>query len=251
MRWGLAILVAISVAFASPLSGYIDKQDYVVGEDIIFAGTVASTSAETVNATITNSTGLVTYSEVTSDGGSSNKFSGTIAANFQPGPYTLTLSTTTDSISFNFSVIIERVEFHAITINATKGAVFVNTSSTISDPDLVALSKSGTVHYGNATLGGKLYHFALIDQGAAGRYDTVYVDDDANFSLYSNQEDNGTQPLLEKIIELWKPFQGYTLIDAGEGGDYLLFAGLREKPPAVNENATFLVAARTAGLLGN
>ncbi|MCD6464578.1 hypothetical protein J7L02_03605 [Candidatus Woesearchaeota archaeon] len=51
------------------------------------------------------------------------------------------------------------------------------------------VSKSGIYHYANKTINNQAWHFLITDPNIAGVYDTVIIDDDANFARINNSED--------------------------------------------------------------
>lgn len=244
----LGLMLLLSGSWAAP-SGFIGSTNYIQGENLEFSGSISSTSVTTVNATITNATGLVKYVEVISTGGSSNTFSGSMTIDFAPGDYNFAMDDGIGQTTMNFSVVSDRLNYLASTVEILSNGIFVNTSNTRSLDDLDNFAKS-IAHYGNASINGTLYHFGIIDSYSAGKYDEVYVDDDPVFQLYNNSEDGPTNPALERQMKEWETLNAYTLMDVAPNGKYLIFAKPSKKQFSPGDTLKFLLAVKGSdGLL--
>ncbi|MFH1174127.1 MAG: hypothetical protein V1725_03285 [archaeon] len=192
----LLALLPFCLAFQAEL----DKNVYVTNATLVVSGITEGNA--TINASISTGAGTTLAGNGTaSDGTFSLSFTLT---DYAAGDYTLIITENASrSITLPFSVVAEELTY-LIYIIPESTTYLVNTSS-IDDPntpgfaDLLAtsVSLSQNISYGNVTLDG-LMHLALVDSNAASIYDTLYVDDDANFSLYNNDED--TTGVTEKTF---------------------------------------------------
>jgi len=195
-------------AYATPISATTNKISFLQGETLTITGSLSGTnSVKNISLTIYNSTsGILNSSTVSSTGSTINIFSitNTVNGSYNPGTYTASLTDGTDATNLTFKVIGEFIIYEGNTINKLGDVINVSTSTIIQTgnetfgggnfTDLLNLSKSSPqkLHYGNYTIGGKVYHFVLVDQSNSSVFDRLYIDDDTNFRLFNDTEDTGT-----------------------------------------------------------
>lgn len=197
--WLLILVFTIFSVFVSPSLALVintDKIDYIVNDTIVIDGLVDSTTNNvTVTVNIYNSTGdLMNSSTAISSGGTKNYFSvsNLINANYVPGEYNISVNDGVETITLNFNVVSEMLFFKSHLIGNTDVKIVDTTTSTNESiegqnnfSEIVRLSKSGWLHYGNVTNltgNGKNYSFVLVDQNFNRSYDTVYIDDAVPYS---------------------------------------------------------------------
>ena len=178
----------------------INEVEYLSGDDILIDGIVdTSTNPTLVIANFYNSSGaLVANHSAISVGGSNNIFTMVIRpteyANLTiPGDYVVNISEGNEEISLSFKVVKDKLFFIAHLIDSPDVRV-VNTGNTVNlsntpikeghnFSELIGLSRSGILHYGTINLPtGKNLTFVLVDNNFPGVYETVYIDNSANFS---------------------------------------------------------------------
>jgi len=192
------LFLASTPTFA--LVATINEVEYLSGDDILIDGIVdTSTNPTLVIANFYNSSGaLVANHSAISVGGSNNIFTMVIRpteyANLTiPGDYVVNISDGNEEISLSFKVVKDKLFFIAHLIDSPDVKV-VNTNNTVnlsSTPikeghnfsELIGLSRSNILHYGTINLPtGKNLTFVLVDNNFPGVYETVYIDNSANFS---------------------------------------------------------------------
>ncbi len=199
-----SLLLSVSNALAAPISAATNKIVYSVGETLTISGTSGSASSVALTATIYSAAGTVmNTSSAASSGSSPNTFSISVPINssYSKGTYFLLLSDGTDSANLSFRVISQTMDLEAHFISRPGEVVAVSTATILSTGnesflngefgELLNLSRSATktVHYGNASISGKTYHFALVDSSNSTVFDRLYIDDDTVFKLFNDSED--------------------------------------------------------------
>ena len=200
------------IGAASPIFATTNKIYFLQGENLTINGTISASGVNTLTATMYNSSSsIMNVSSTSSDGSTPNIFSitNTINGSYSPGLYFILLTDGIDTVNLTFKVISEFIIYEANTINKTGDVINVSTTTILKNgnesfaggnfTELLNLSKSSpqTIHYGNYTIGGEVYHFVLIDQNNATVFDRLYVDDDKDFRLYNDTEDSGTASDIE------------------------------------------------------
>ncbi|MEE9322906.1 MAG: hypothetical protein V3U72_00005, partial [Candidatus Aenigmarchaeota archaeon] len=167
------------------ISASTDKPMYVINENMTITGTAGGSGVLNVTATIRNSTSDVTSFNTTSSDGTPNTFSMIHLLNESETPagnYHVIVSDGSDSVTLYFDVLSEMIYLEAHMIN-TSDIVNVSTDTLITSAgqgggnfsDLMTLSISNILHYGNQTISSKTYHFVLVDQNLNNIYDTLYI----------------------------------------------------------------------------
>ncbi|MBI2675323.1 MAG: hypothetical protein HYX24_02610 [Candidatus Aenigmarchaeota archaeon] len=189
---------------AASISAATSKIVYAVGETLTVTGTSGSASSVTLTATIYNSSSsIMAVSSAASSGLSPNSFSLSVPVNssYSKGSYFLILSDGTDSVNLSFRVISQAMELEAHFMSKPGEVVAVRMDTVLQDAnesflngsfgELLNMSRSAskTVHYGNASISGKTYHFALVDPTNSTIFDRLYIDDDTAFRLVNDSED--------------------------------------------------------------
>lgn len=259
--------ILMSGTASAAVSATLDKIMYVWGDDMAVSGTISgSSSASAVNATIYNATSSITSFSSTSSGGSPNTFSlsNAITSNYSSGDYKVVLSSGSDSVNISFKVIPQALSFESYMVNSQDKIINITTSIVIDSSgagafagnfsELVGLSKSGSVHYGNYTITGKLYHFVLVDQTNTSDYDRLYIDDDTNFALYNDSEDIAAQPDVEyQALKKSSMFSNSTFryvvgeMERATGNKVILWEPASGKTTySTNDNITFIVLAENS-----
>jgi len=184
-------LLFLQNAYANPLSVMTNKIIFAIGDDLIAIGTISNTNdAATINAHIYSSNGTSMNSlSTSSSGGSTNTFSftSTINSTYDLGSYIIVLTDGVDNVNMSFRVVSQIITLEASPINSGDEIINISTSTEVQESDFLGgnftevlnLSKSTPqkIHYGNYFIGGKTYHFVLVDQNNATVYDRLYVDD--------------------------------------------------------------------------
>ena len=184
-------LLFLQNAYANPLSVMTNKIIFAIGDDLIAIGTISNTNdAATINAHIYSSNGTSMNSlSTSSSGGSTNTFSftSTINSTYDLGSYIIVLTDGVDNVNMSFRVVSQIITLEASPINSGDEIINISTSTEVQESDFLGgnftevlnLSKSTPqkIHYGNYSIGGKTYHFVLVDQNNATVYDRLYVDD--------------------------------------------------------------------------
>ena len=251
------------VAHAS-ISTTTNQITYVWGDSLVVTGTLSSVSAISVSAIIYNSTGVVATLATTSSGDSANTFSVSTAINstHAAGDYVAVITGGTDSMNMSFRVIPSRVIMELYPVKSGDDIINISTTTEITAggalggnfTELLQLSKTNKIHYGNSSIGGKLYYFVLVDQTNASSYDRLYIDDDKDFSLYNDTEDNATCPDVE-----YQALKRSSVFSNGTGsadfkyvvgdiehttGDKILLWKVPENRPNTDESTNFIILTK-------
>lgn len=263
--------IAIVFVFFAPqaasasLSATMNQIAYVWGDSMEITGTISGSDSSSVSAVIRNSTGAVISVSSSSSGGSPNKFtlSSQINNSVSQGLYNITISSGSDSINMSIAILSEKITMDSYLINSGDAGSVINISTTnlitadnagafggnFSELLSNTISQSGTIHYGNYTIAGKVYHFVLVDQINRSTYDRLYIDDDKNFALYNDSEDTIDQPDVEyqalkksskfsngtftyivgemeratgNMVILWEPASGKTTYNQGDNVTFVV-----------------------------
>lgn len=261
----------ISSAAYAAVSATMNQIIYVWGDSMAVSGTVGGTTDSVyISLAIKNASGTIATITSTSSGGLKNTFliSASINDTLSPGEYNATLLSGTDSIDMRFKVFSQSLVMDSYPVKSGEGILDIATDNEINASnsgafggnftELIDLSLSRKVYYGNHTIGSKTYHFALVDQTNSSTYDRLYVDDDTNFALYNDTEDDATHSDVEyqalkkssiftngtfkyvvgemeratgKKVVLWEPASGKTTYDKGDNITFII----------LTENATHLI----------
>lgn len=238
------------------ISASTDRTIYLINENITITGVTGGSGVLNVTATIRSSTSEITSFNTTSSGGTPNDFNLIHLLNESETPagkYHVIVSDGSDSVTLYFDVVSEMVYLEAHLID-TSEVVNVSTDTLITSngqlggnfSDLMSLSISNTLRYGNQTVGAKTYHFVLVDQNLNNTYDTLYIDDDKVFLLYDDAEDSGGSSDLEKQnLREGDKFKDYIIGEIDPGANKMILA----KPvpdPVYNggDTANFIVLAK-------
>ncbi len=268
MRANIFLLIAIALILFIPniasatISSNLDKITYAWDDTLTISGTVGGTSQSEISAKIYNSTELVISLSSTSSGGSTNTFSISSAINdsYPAGAYVVILSSGSDSVNMTFHVVPQKLEMDSYMINSANDVINISTNTIIDDAgdlggnfsDLIGLSKSGYLHYGNYSIDGKIYHFVLVDQTNASTYDRLYVDDDKKFTLYNDTEDNATSPDVEyQALKEGNSFSNGTFryvvgeTEVSTGNNTILWKPA-SRTPSSGDNVSFVILAKNS-----
>ena len=266
------LIFSLSVSFvkAHPITAVTNKIVYVINDPLTITGTVDTISSVSITATIYNSTDSpMNTSTVSSSGGSPNTFSltNTINANFTPDNYIVAVTDGTDTVNMSIRVVSELITLEAHPINSGDDVINVSTTTIIQTDtalggnftELLGLSKSSTptLHYGNYSIGGKLYHFVLVDQTNATVYDRLYVDDDKIFQLFNDAEDTGSTIDIEyQALKKGSVFSNGTFkyivgfIERRTGNKIILWTKPSGKPPySTSDTVNFVIVAKNSTYL--
>ncbi|MCG2723162.1 hypothetical protein L6303_00260 [archaeon] len=267
----IALTLFIPSAAHAAVSATMNQIIYVWGDSMAVSGTVeGTTDSVSVSFAIKNASGTIATITATSAGGTKNTFliSAPINDTFASGEYNATLLSGTDSIDMRFKVFSQSLFMDSYPVKSGEGILDITTENEVNDSnsdafggnftELIDLSLSHKVYYGNYTIGAKTYHFVLVDQTNISTYDRLYVDDDVNFALYNDTEDNATQSDVEyhalkkssiftngvfkyvvgemeratgKKVVLWEPASGKTTYDKGDNITFIV----------LTENATHMI----------
>lgn len=238
---------------AAQITASSDKVIYAIGDVLTVEGTVNSTASVNLTATFYYDNG--TEFDNTTTSSENRDFNFSYALDVSAGGYYILITDGTDFVPVHFKVVPESIRLEAHLVNST-AIIPVNTSETIIDgahnggnfTELLDLSISKTLHYGNRSIDDKTYHFVLVDQNLNESYDTLYVDDDNIFQLYNDTEDNATNPDVEIVLKKGDPFKDYIIgeVDFNYGGTVLL-ANSRGTPRySPGDEVNFMVLAKNA-----
>jgi len=254
-------------AKADSISVITNKIIYAWGNTLTIIGTVNTTSSVNLIATIYNSTGShMNSSSTTSSGGTSNSFSitNTINSSYLPGSYLVILTDETDTVNMSFRVMSESISLEPQFINALGDVINISTNTIIGNSnldyldgnftDLINLSISKQLHYGNYSVEGKTYHFVLVDQTNTSSYDRLYADDDTRFNLFNDTEDSDSGVDVEyQALRKGSLFSNGTFryivgeIERTTGNKMILFKPAVGKPPySISDTVNFFVIAKNA-----
>jgi hypothetical protein len=244
----IILLLFGSSVSAAPISAVTSKIIYGWGDTLSITGSIGTSSATTLTATIYNSTGSVMNTTSTaSSGGTPNTFSLTsvINSSYTPGSYFVLLTDGTDSVNMSFKVVIQTLTVEPYFIDNLGDVIDITTDTIINSSnsdylggdftELINLSISKQLHYGNHSVGGKLYHFVLVDQTNTSTYDRLYIDDDTDFSLFNDTED--AEDIEYQALRKGSIFSNGTFryvvggVERTTGNKLILFKPAVGKPP--------------------
>ncbi|WP_456473884.1 hypothetical protein [Candidatus Pyrohabitans sp.] len=214
ITFGLVMAILWGAVSAYHLTASTDKILYETSDSLGISGTVETSSSVTVYVEIYNSSDISIKNGSTSSAAAGNVSTFSISiplANFSPGNYyALVYNTPGDSVRLEFEVVVKKMLFKVRLLNSSDGVVMVDTSDIVTSPGYLGgnfsdfLAAGYQVHYGNASSilgGGKVAHFALINESASDVFDTIYLDDDPRFELYNSLEDNSSFPMVETPLK--------------------------------------------------
>jgi hypothetical protein len=226
---GKSLVLAACVAFsfialsssagAHSLYATTNKLVYASNDTFIVSGNITDyMDAVNINVTVSNSTPIV-LSNMSWNGSGSNIFQfGYWFSSMPEGEYNVSVTDGSSTVTMRIHVVsqITYLETHLINV---QDIIPVVTNTTITTDNAMGgnfselrnLSISGTLHYGNATVGSGVYHFALVDQNYNSAYDVLYLDDDKRFQLYNDSEDTGNESMTERILKKGQKFGDYVL----------------------------------------
>jgi len=253
-------LLNIGFVNAYPIVASVNKITFALNEQLTVEGSVNGTGD--VSAVIYNSSGTAKdlgTASISSSG--SFNFSYTIDNSFTPpGDYNLVMTSGEDNINMSFKVVSQLIILEANLINSGNDVINISTSIEVQTAnslggnftEMLSLSKSSTqkIHYGNYSIGGKVYHFVLVDQNNATVYDRLYVDDDKNFSLFNDTEDAGNDVEYQELRK-GSVFSNGTFryivgeIEKTTGNKIILWTPPTGKPPySTSDTVNFIIIAR-------
>lgn len=256
-------LFVFCLTSANALYAYTDKITYQTNDTISISGLVdSSNSSVNVTASFYNQSGTpLNSTTVLSSNATTNTntftITNTINGSYAAGDYYVSVTDGTDTVNVTFGVVAEVVYLEAHLLNIS-GVVYIGTSSLVSNngdyggnfTELRALSLNTLhiLHYGNATVGSKTYHFVLADPNYAGVYDTVYIDDDKIFQLYNDTEDSGSASETEKVRKAGEMFGNYVIgeIDFMSGNSVLLGVPAEDQIYSAGEQVYFVAIAKNS-----
>jgi len=191
------VLAITSVSFTASLNNIILTNN---NDELIITGTVNSTDGIGLTASVYSSTSLMDTLSATSSGGTSNTFSLSEVVNdsYAPGDYFIILSNGVDDVNMSFKVVSEKIYMDSYLIDSGNSIMNVSTDTVLQTGDEnflggdftqplgLSLSSPQTIHYGNYTINGKVYHFVLVDENTADTFDRLYIDDDTDFDFLND-----------------------------------------------------------------
>lgn len=213
---GLFILAFLLVlpACSAYHTASTNKIVYVINDTMLITGITSAANTD-LTATIYDSGSAMAAVSNTSNG---TDFSFYRKLNFSAGDYYASVSDGSSSVTMNFSIVSEKIYPETALIEsgdikniATETLITTDNALGGDFGELRNLSVSGTLHYGNGTIGNKTYHFVLVDQNSNLTYDTLYVDDDISFLLYNDSEDSGATADIENVLKKGNAFKNYVI----------------------------------------
>ncbi len=188
VRISILFLALILLPGVLAFQAELDKYVYLTNSTLTISG--SSLANVTINATIYDATSEVAHNGTNSS--TSGTFSITVQlTSYDEGNYYATVTeNNNETLTLYFKVRLEEVNYPIYMITNATPIVINTTSDNTADERFSDLpSISGTIYYGNATLGEVLYTFVLVDDSVNLTYTSVYLDDDQTFELYNNTED--------------------------------------------------------------
>jgi len=254
-------LLSFGYVNAYPITAITNKIVYGVGDTLSITGTVNTTGSISITTIIyDNSTGsVVNTSTVTTSGNIPNTFhlENVINESYNPGEYVILITDGVDTINISIRVVPQLLTIEANPITSGDDVINVSTITLIQSnqalggnfTELLSLSKTGKLHYGNYSIGGKTYHFVLVDQTNATIYDRVYIDDDIDFRLYNDTED--VEDIEYQALRKGNVFSNGTFkyvigeIETATGNKLILFKPDVGKPPySTTDTMNFIVVVK-------
>jgi hypothetical protein len=256
----LGFLMIVNSALAYQISASTDKMVYVVNENMTISGKISNQSQINLNATMYDSTLQTITNLNTNSSNGEFTFSGYLLneTTSPAGSYSVVVTDGSDSVTLYFTIISELIfmEAHLLGSSDVKNA---DTSTLITSggdlggnfSELLDLSISGTLHYGNITNmtgDSKDYHFVLVDQNYNESYDTLYVDDDKMFLMYNDTEDSGSSSDLEyQSLREGDKLLGMLIGEVEDTGNKIILATPAEDPVYdFSETVNFIVLVKNA-----
>jgi hypothetical protein len=256
-------LVSIASVNAYSINAATNKITYAINDPLTITGTVNTSGTASISMTVYDSVDTVMdASSTSSSGGDQNTFSisSTINTSYSPGNYLISLISGTDAVNLSIRVVSQSISLYANSINSGDDVINVSTSTSITTAnalggnftELLSLSKSGTktLHYGNYSIGGKVYHFVLVDQNNATVYDRLYVDDDSDFRLFNDTEDSDND-VEYQALKRGSMFSNGTFryiigeIERTTGNEIIFWNPPTGRPPyASSDTVKFIVIAK-------
>lgn len=258
-------------AAAEALEVQANRFVYSWGDTLTLSGTTAASGAVSVSAVIYDAAdwSVVNSTTVSSSGdAATNSFSisNSINDSFSSGTYYVVVTQGSDSLNMSFRVTDQTLYFEPYLIDSidSETVLTISTPDVISDAnwdygggnftDLLNASISGQVHYGNQSIGGKDFHFVLVDETKSGSYDRLYVDDDLRFMLLNDSEDTGAAFDVEYQSlrkggqfsnSTWKYIVGDMEISTGD--KLIILKMPTDKPPySTSDTVNFLVVMKNS-----
>ena len=244
------LILFVGVSSAYEISASTNRIVYTTDENLTISGTINNSGSVNISTTIYNSSNsqLTTLNTTSSNG----EFNFSYSLNgFTTDGYYVNITDGSDSIYMGFEVVSEIIFLEANQILG-KDVVDVNTSAQVTTTgayggnfsELIDLSTSNILHYGNQTVDGTLYHFVLVDQNYNASYDTLYVDDDKDFLLYNDTEDGSGQ--VEQVSREGDKFGDYIVgqIEFGTGDTILLWKPVSSSVYSSGETVNFIVLSK-------
>ena len=253
------LIISTSSVFAYPISATSNKIIYEQNDTLTITGTIGTTDVVSLTATFYDSNNTaVNSTSGDSSGGTPNEFTLTHDLDYSPGDYYALVTDGTDSVNISFKIVSELLFMDAFFIDyvGVGDVISVSTDTPLTSgeldfnggnfTELVDLSLSGTVQYGNETVYGTLYHFVLVDETDSGTYDRLYIDDDTEFEFYNDTEDTGE--IEYQSLRKGNAFDNGTFkyiigeIERSTGEKLILFNPADNKPPfSTSDTANILV----------
>ena len=258
-------LVLIASVNAYSINAATNKIIYAINDPLTITGTVNTSGTASISMTVYDSVDTVMdTSSTSSSGGDQNTFSisSTVNTSYSPGNYLISLTSGTDAVNLSIRIVSQSISLYANPINSGDDVINVSTSTLIQTgqenflggnfTELLSLSKSGTktLHYGNYSIGGKVYHFVLVDQNNATVYDRLYVDDDSDFRLFNDTEDSDND-IEYQALKKGGMFSNGTFryiigeIERTTGNETIFWNPPTGKPPyASSDTVKFIIIAK-------
>ncbi|MDY6965478.1 MAG: hypothetical protein SVM80_05835 [Halobacteriota archaeon] len=256
----LVLLLSAGVSSAYEISASTSKIVYTTDEDLSIEGTINYTAGQVdISAIIYDSTDTQKAIVNTTSVGGIFNYSYSLSG-LSPEDHYVNVTDGNDSVYMGFEVVSEIVFLEAHLVES-KDIVEINTSTTVTTPnaysgnfsELLSLSKSNVLHYGTKSVGGTTYYFVLVDQHFHSSYDTLYVDDDNEFLLYSDTEDSTGQ--IEIVLREGDKFKDYIVghIEFETGETILLGRPVNSSVYDSGSTVNFIVIAKDSNnnLFGN
>jgi len=202
-----AALLFLLASSANAMQVFLDSNVYEVNSEIVYKVVSDTIQNVTVNVRADNATADlmdIFQINITSTGATS----ATRSQSFTPGDYRVTFQQEGASSATMYFEVVSEILYPECKLMGTAMPVFIDTGTAINAfddlggnfTDLLGLNLSEKIFYGNysnLTGDGKTYHFVVVDEKAAGVYDTVYIDDDKDFEVFDDSEDDSSAPFLE------------------------------------------------------
>lgn len=265
----MSIAVAFSIlslfpasVLAASISAVTNNIVYAWGDTLTITGTINSTVATPLTATIFNissnySIHVMNTSSTISSGGTPNTFSISNAINdsYSPDYYIINLTDGTDSVYMSITVVSLYVYLEPHLIGSSS-ILNISTSTVITSgnasylggnfSEVVALSQSSPkkIFYGNDSSTGKTYHFVVVDEKYAGSYDTLYISDTKMFQMYNSSVPSPKVKTAGEGINLNGADYVIWYIDFTTGDKVILARPIYSNIYSPNASVNFVVIAK-------